>query len=50
MKILNLFKIKSKKSKRMDELYKRYENGEILQVDNGIDNKAYILNKREQRG
>lgn len=37
-----------KKLKRQQELLEDYENGIIIQVDNKVDNKKYLEEKRNE--
>lgn len=42
MRLFNIFK--SKKKLRNEQLLKEYEEGKVLQVDNGVDNKEFLSN------
>ena len=44
------FKIKSRHQKKQEALLKQYNEGRILQVSNGIDNKEYFKNLGESNG
>lgn len=42
-----MFGKKRKQKKWQEELLRQYDQGKVLQVDNGIDNKDYLSKKSE---